>query len=88
MDINTKWNYSEKAPSSCVSVHPSDEPYIQAQYIKFSEGNFVDGKIGFYTIDINTRSGNVALYLEHDHIESLVEDLNKAVTASRIAENR
>jgi hypothetical protein len=88
MDISTKWNHSKKAPSSCITVHQGDDPTVEARYIKFSEDNFVDDKLGFYTIDISTRSGYISLYLEHEHIESLVEDLNKAVAESRVAENR
>ena len=53
MEISTKWNYSRKASFSYVTVHSTDEPRIQAQYLEYSEDNvaLMDGKPGFYSID-------------------------------------
>ena len=79
MDINTKWNHSKKAPLSYVVVHSSDEPRLRAQYLEYSEGTTVGGDPGFYNVDISTRSGIISLYLDNEHIEGLVEDLQQAM---------
>tara|TARA_R110002051_G_scaffold49045_2_gene96170 strand:- start:477 stop:767 length:291 start_codon:yes stop_codon:yes gene_type:complete len=80
MNISTKWNHSKKAPFSYVHVHAgSDSPRIRAQYLKYSEGNSVGGKPGFYSIDISTRGGVITLYLDHEHVEGLVEKLQQGM---------
>jgi hypothetical protein len=79
MEINTKWNYSRKSPFSYVTVHSTDEPRIRAQYLKYSEGNTVDDKPGFYSVDISTRGGTITLYLDHEHVEGLVEKLQQGM---------
>jgi hypothetical protein len=79
MDISTKWNHSRKASFSHITVHSSDEPRIRAQYLEYSEGNSVGGKPGFHVIDINVRGGCITLYLDHECVEGLAEDLQRAV---------
>ena len=78
MDISTKWNHSKKAPFSYISVHQDSNLRIRAKYLEYSEGNTLN-ESGFYSVDIMTRSGMITLYLGHEHVEGLAEDLQKAM---------
>ena len=79
MDISTKWSYNLKAAFSHVKVHSGDLKSIRAQYLEYSEGNHVDDKPGFYSIDVYSRSGTITLYLDHEHVEGLVEKLQQGM---------
>jgi len=79
MEISTKWNYYSKAPSSYITVHSSDDPTVEARYLEFADDHkSVDGRVGFYSVDIKTRGGSITLYLDHEHIDGLMENLQSA----------
>jgi hypothetical protein len=79
MEISTKWNYHSKAPSSYIVVHTSDDPTVEARYLEFADDyKSVDGKVGFYSVDVRTRGGSITLYLDHEHIDGLMENLQSA----------